>query len=290
MAKSAPAKFTLYTSTASQWAYVPHLALDQKGYNSDEYITRQIDLVDGENFAPEYVKINPNGTIPSLTSTSLQKPLIESTEILSYLDSLRPEGPSLFPKDAKQRSKTEQLIAHVHQSKLSTNLILLQARDPQELNAKRNSPWKDFIANRQKKLLKYSVSHPEIPLYISRTHENGKLNQLYNDNEIGTEHELFFHDSHQGYRDFATGLNELDSMLVLPYAAGDNITAADLHIVPWLAHALWGAGGNAIYDFEPLEKLIQKTVPDFVFGEKTKTWWKNISTVDAFKKSYPFLH
>lgn len=247
-------------------------------------------VVDGENFAPEYVKINPNGTIPSLTSTSLQKPLIDSTEILAYLDSLRPEGPSLFPKDTKKRSKTEELIAHVHQPKLSTNLILLQARDAQELNAKRNSPSKNFIANRQRRLLKYIVAHPEIPLYTSRTHENGKLYQLYNDSEIGPEHEQFFRDSHQGYKDFAAGLNELDSMLVLPYAPGDNITAADLHIVPWLAHALWGAGGNAIYDFDPLEKLIQKSVPNFEFGEKTKTWWKNISTTDMFKKNYPSLH
>lgn len=246
--------------------------------------------MDGENFAPEYVEINPNGTIPSLTSASLLEPLIESADIVKYLDSNHPKGSSLFPADPKQRSKVEELIAHVHQPRLSTNLILLQARDSQELDIKKAGFPKVFIANRQEKLAKYGATHPEIPLYLSRTAENGKLNHLYNTREVGQAHEKFFADSHQGYKDFADGLNELDSMIVLPYAAGDMVTAADMHIVPWLAHALWGAGGKSIDEFEPLKELIRKSVPDFEFGEKTKTWWRNISATNSFKKNYPNLH
>ena len=147
-------QFTLYTSDASQWAYVAHLTIDEKGYEPSEYIVKQIGLgkqphkitdlipnaglvVDGENFAPEYVQINPNGTIPSLTSSSLPEPLVDSKDILRYLDSNHPKGPSLFPADPKQRHKIEELIAHVRQPKLSTNLIPLQARDTQELGAKK---------------------------------------------------------------------------------------------------------------------------------------------------------
>jgi glutathione S-transferase len=300
-------QFTLYTSDASQWAYVAHLTIDEKGYEPSEYIVKQIGLgkqphkitdlipntglvVDGENFAPEYVQINPNGTIPSLTSSSLPEPLVDSKDILRYLDSNHPKGPSLFPADPKQRHKIEELIAHVHQPKLSTNLILLQARDAQELGAKKASFWKDFVRNRQRKLIKYGATHPNIPLYLLRTPENGKLYHIYNASEIGPKHDQFFADSRQGYKDFAAGLNELDSMIVLPYAAGDKVTAADLHIVPWLAHALWGAGGKTIEEFEPLKELIKQSVPGFEFGDNTMTWWRNISGTDSFQKNYPSLH
>ncbi|KAJ5145902.1 uncharacterized protein N7515_000466 [Penicillium bovifimosum] len=289
MNDTASPQITLFTSTASQWAYVAHLTLDEKGYDPSEYSVKQIGLVEGENFAPEYVKINPNGTIPSMTSASLPEPLVDSADILKYLDSNRSKGSSLFPGDPKQRSKVEELIAHVHQPQLSTNLILLQARDVQEMNAKKAGIWKVFVGNRQEKLTKYGAAHPEIPLYASRTPENGQLYRLYN-TEIGPEHQQFFDDSHQGYKDFAAGLNKLDSMLVLPYAVGEKVTAADMHIVPWFAHALWGAGGEKIQDLHPLEDLIKKSVPDFKIGERIKAWWKNISATESFKKNYPNLH
>ncbi|KAJ5611043.1 hypothetical protein N7510_007762 [Penicillium lagena] len=283
-------QFTIYTSTASQWAYVPQLALVQEGYNPSEYDSQHIDLVGGENFNPDYLKINPNGTIPSLTSPALQRPLIESVDILEYLDSFRREKFPLFPTNAEQRSRVNDLIAHVHQEKLSTNLILLKARDLSELNAKRASLWNDFLVNRQKKLIKYGAAHPEIPLYQIRIQENGKLYDIYKNQKGGTALDQFFSDSEHDYQVFATGLDKLDTMLILPYAVGDNVTAADLHVVPWLAHALWGAGGSQVYDFNPLEKLIQKSVPQFCFGEKTKAWWQNISKTNAFRKNYPALH
>ncbi|KAJ5550938.1 hypothetical protein N7461_005636 [Penicillium sp. DV-2018c] len=289
MASTASPQLTLFTSPASQWAYVAHLTLDEKGYHPSEYAVKEIGLVQGENFAPEYVKINPNGTIPSMTSTSLPKPLVDSADIVKFLDSNPSKGPSLFPDDPKQRAKVDELIAHVHQSQLSTNLILLQARDEQEMNAKKSAMWKDFVVARQEKLTKYGAAHPEIPLYASRTPENGQLYRLYN-TEIGPDHQQFFEASRQGYRDFAAGLNKLDSMLVLPYAAGEKVTAADIHVVPWFAHALWGAGGEKIQDLRPLEELIQKSVPDFKIGERIKSWWTNISATESFKKNYPHLH
>ncbi|KAH8801733.1 hypothetical protein F5884DRAFT_526012 [Xylogone sp. PMI_703] len=284
-----PTKITVYSSKASQWASVAHLTLEEKGYQPDEYIVEEIDLVGGENFHPDYVKINPNGTIPSLTAPNLSKPLIESADVLAFLDGQRQDKPSLFPKDAAQRQRVNQLISHVHQDKLSTNLILLQARDEQEMNEKKNAIWKQFLANRQEKLTKYGAQHPEIPLYASRTKDNGAVHELYN-TEIGPAHQHFFKATDDAYKGFADGLRELDSLLVLPYAAGESVTAADIHIVPWLAHGLWGAGGSNIFDFEPLEKLIQKSDPNFTFGDRTKTWWKNISETQSFKKVFPALH
>jgi glutathione S-transferase len=246
--------------------------------------------VTGDNFDPDYVKINPNGTVPSLTSDMLAEPLIDSADILEYLDSLRPEATPLFPKDPEQLRRVEALIAHVHQPQLSTNLILLQARDDAELEAKKASFWNDFIGNRQEKLVRYSSSHPEVPLYASRVASNGALYNVYSAEEGGSEREEFFAETLRGYEIFAAGLDQLDSMLVLPYAAGDRVTAADLHIVPWLAHALWGAGGVEVEDFGPLQTLTRKSVAEFEFGEKTRAWWKNVSASESFRRIYPYLH
>lgn len=290
MGATAPPKFTLYSDVASQWAYVPHLALDEKGYKPDEYEVKQVGLLDAENFNPEYIKINPNGTIPSLTSASLSKPLTESADIVKYLDSNRPNGRPLFPIDAKLLSKVEELITHVHQERLSTNLILLQARDAEEFHAKTSSPMKSFVDKRQEKLVKYGLAHPELSLYAMRTPDNGHLYRLYNSEEISPEHEQFFEASRQGYRDYAVGLDKLNSMLVLPYAVGDEVTAADVHIIPWLAHAMWAAGAKSIDDFEALRKLVARSVPGFEFGENIKIWWRNVAARESFKNNYPSLH
>jgi len=225
-----------------------------------------------------------------LTSDTLAEPLIESGDILEYLDAGHPERPSLFPESPEQRRKVQELIAHVHQDQLSTNLILLDARNVPELEEKKASGWNGFIGNRREKLVKYSASHPEVPLYAPRIASNGRLYDIYNGKETGSDREDWFAESLQGYKDFAAGLDELDSILSLPYAAGDRVTAADLHIVPWLAHALWDAGGAQVDDFNPLQTLIRKSVPEFAFGSKTKEWWKNISATETFKKNYPSLH
>ncbi|KAJ5131336.1 uncharacterized protein N7515_007375 [Penicillium bovifimosum] len=248
--------FTLYTSDASHWAYGAHLTLDEQGYDPSEYEVKQIGLVDGVMERISHLntsKFSPDGTIPSLISAALQEPLVESADVLKYLDSNLSKGPSLLPENPKQHSKIEEPIAHVHQPQLSINLILLQARDVQELNPKKASFWNDFVDSRQDKLTKYGAAHLEIPLL-----------------DLIPEHERFFDDSHQGYKVFPAGLRELDSMLVMPYAAGERVTAADMHIVPCFAHALWAAGGETIYEFGPLEELIRKSVPDFEFGERTK--------------------
>jgi len=44
------------------------------------------------------------------------------------------------------------------------------------------------------------------------------------------------------------------------------------------------------FDFGPLEALIQKTVPNFKVGPKTREWWSNMSKRESFKKVYPNLH
>jgi glutathione S-transferase len=245
--------------------------------------------VTAKNFEPDYLKINPNGTIPSLTAPSLAKPLVDSVEILEYLDRSRPDTTPLTPTDSSSKARVKQLIDLVHSAQADTNLILLQARSYGELEGKKKSMWMTFLSNRQATLEKYRAEDPAHPFYERRAAENGALLQLYT-SEPTAEHTKFFERTHAQYRDFAAGLDHLNTLLALPYAAGESVTAADLHIVPWLAHAMWGAGGHEIDDFAPLEKLIQVSVPEFHIGVRIREWWDTISHRESFKECYPTLH
>ncbi|KAL2807900.1 hypothetical protein BJX63DRAFT_410928 [Aspergillus granulosus] len=282
-------KLTLYSYTGSQWAYVAHLGLNEKGYEPDDYDVVDVDLMTAQNFDPEYLQINPNGTIPSLNGPSFAEPLTDSVDILEYLDRLHPDMMALIPVDPSSKQRVKQLIDFIHSAQMDTNLILLLARSQEELESKKKGQWMTFLSNRQSALEKYAAENPSHPFYTSKAAENGAIFQLY-EKELTPQHTEFFARTHSQYRDFAVGLDTLNSLLVLPYAAGPTVTAADMHIVPWLAHAMWGAGGHEIHDFEPLERLIQKSAPEFQIGEKIKKWWTNMSQRESFRQCYHSLH
>lgn len=210
-------------------------------------------------------------------------------DILRYVDSLGEA--TLVPKDSKVQQKAQQIIDHVHSADVNTNVILFDARDTKEMEAKKASKWKDFLQNRQNKLEQEHKAAPDNAFYSFKREENEALNKLYAA-EIGIDHQQFFEISHYQYRTFASGMTKLEDILVLPFAAGDSLTEADLHVIPWLSHAMRGAGTEPtdIHNFGPLEELIRKSDPEFNVGPKTKEWWKTVSETKSFKKVYPILH
>jgi glutathione S-transferase len=60
-----------------------------------------IDFAKGEHKQPDYLRINPNGLVPSLVDGDLR--LWESTAIMQYVADLHGETP-LFPRDPKLRA------------------------------------------------------------------------------------------------------------------------------------------------------------------------------------------
>ena len=83
--------FNAKQSTCSQKV---RLALVEKGLVFDERI---LDLFGGDQLKPEYLKINPNGVVPTLVDEG--NPVIDSSVIIEYLDDvdattpLRPQDP-----------------------------------------------------------------------------------------------------------------------------------------------------------------------------------------------------
>lgn len=255
-----------------------------------ELIEKLINIgeVNAENFKPEYLAINPMGTVPSLVSPSLSQPLVDSRNILEYLDrSKQAENSSnLVPPSVEERATVDQLIDQVHSDDVSTNILLFMARDKEELEANKRYGRHVFLHNRQKALEQYRSQFPDNPFYGPKLKENGSVDRIY-ETQDSDELDEFFRSSELAYRSFISGLAKLDSMLNLPYAAGNNITAADLHIAPWLSHAMMAVGTENITDLDPLESHLQKTSPQFTIGKNTREWWFRMNQRTSFKEFFP---
>ena len=82
------------------------LCLEEKGLAWEGHV---VDMEKLEHHSPEYLKINPNGVVPSLIHDG--RPLYESGTICEYLDETFPEPP-LRPADAYGRATMRNWIRH----------------------------------------------------------------------------------------------------------------------------------------------------------------------------------
>lgn len=80
---------TLYHNGPSTCSQKVRLILELKNLS---YNSKEVNLLAGEQHAPEYVKLNPNHVVPTLITKDAV--LIESNLILEYLDDAYPEIPA----------------------------------------------------------------------------------------------------------------------------------------------------------------------------------------------------
>jgi glutathione S-transferase len=104
----------LYHNDMSVCAAKVRIVLAEKGL---EWKGHTLNLRAGEALKPEYLRLNPNGVVPTLVHDG--QVVIESTVICEYLDDVWPETP-LRPRDPYARTRmrlwTKQLDEGVHAS------------------------------------------------------------------------------------------------------------------------------------------------------------------------------
>ena len=91
--------FTLYHHGSSVCAAKVRFAMAEKGLDWEGVY---IDILKGEQFAPEYLALNPKGVVPTLVHDDLVIP--DSTVIIEYLDQIAPET-SVHPTDPWERAQ-----------------------------------------------------------------------------------------------------------------------------------------------------------------------------------------
>jgi glutathione S-transferase len=88
----------LYHNINSVCAQKVRIALKEKGQEAEDHIL----TLRGDQNEPEYLKLNPNGVVPTLVHDG--RPIVESSLILYYIDDMFPDPP-LMPKEPRSRHR-----------------------------------------------------------------------------------------------------------------------------------------------------------------------------------------
>src|SRR5882724_688323 len=102
----------LYHTSHSTCSQKVRLTLAEKGLpeRNKDWIEHDVDLNKFQQLTPEYLKLNPNGVVPTLVHDG--QPLIESSALLEYLEEIIPE-PSLVPADNVGRAKMRAWMRYI---------------------------------------------------------------------------------------------------------------------------------------------------------------------------------
>ena len=130
---------TLYHWEPNANSGKPILAMEEKELKFESHY---LDLLNFDQHSPEYLKINPMGTIPALVHDDLM--LNESTAIMEYVDAAF-DGPPLRPSDPEERWRMRWWMKFCDQyyapsaSMMGWNAFIgpsVRSKDPDELKRK----------------------------------------------------------------------------------------------------------------------------------------------------------
>jgi glutathione S-transferase len=100
--------FTLYNAPQSTCSQRVRFVLNAKGLSFEE---RKLDLLAGDQLAPEYLALNPNGVVPTLDHDG--NIVIDSSVIIEYLDEIAPEPAGFTPAAPVARARMRALMRFI---------------------------------------------------------------------------------------------------------------------------------------------------------------------------------
>ena len=100
--------FTLYNAPQSTCSQRVRFVLNAKGLPFEE---KKLDLLAGDQLAPEYLALNPNGVVPTLDHDG--NIVIDSSVIIEYLDEIAPEPASFTPRAPVTRAQMRALMRFI---------------------------------------------------------------------------------------------------------------------------------------------------------------------------------
>jgi len=156
--------FKLYQARLAVCAIKVRLVLAEKGV---EWEPINLNLRAGEQHQPEYLKLNPNGVVPTLIHEDMV--FIESSVIMQYLDEIFPT-PSLQPSDPVERARMRMWMKRVDEYLHPGNATLtyamvhaaeMRTKSPQELEDYYKGVPNPITRARQKAAIELGMEAPE---------------------------------------------------------------------------------------------------------------------------------
>src|SRR5499425_3148942 len=100
--------FTLYNAPQSTCSQRVRFVLNAKRLPFEEV---KLNLLEGDQLKPEYLKLNPNGVVPTLDHDGAI--IIDSSVIIEYLDEISPGPESFTPEAPAERAKMRALMRFI---------------------------------------------------------------------------------------------------------------------------------------------------------------------------------
>lgn len=98
--------FTLYNAPQSTCSQRVRFVLNAKALPFDEV---KLDLLEGDQLKPDYLKLNPNGVVPTLVHDGAA--VIDSAVIMEYLEEVEP--PQFTPEAPRERAAMRSLMRFI---------------------------------------------------------------------------------------------------------------------------------------------------------------------------------
>jgi glutathione S-transferase len=137
----------LYNAPQSTCSQRVRFTLHEKNLAFSEL---KLDLFSGDQLRPEYLKINPNGVVPSLVHDG--RVIIDSAVIIEYLSEVFPEPAPLVPHDAVARAAMRSLIRYIDE--VPTPAVRVPSYNIAFLPHYRDMSEADFVALAESKPLR----------------------------------------------------------------------------------------------------------------------------------------
>ena len=236
---------TLYHGVTSTCSKRVRITLAEKGV---EWESVHLNLAKRENLDPEYLKLNPNGVVPTLVHHD--RALYESNFIIEYLDEVFPE-PALRPADPYERAHMRiwmDRIEHVLHRNINTVSWIKQDRykrfdgmTPDELQAVFDSQATEEKRAILKKRLADGVSEGDMDFAEARVAEVLDLME--------------------------------EQLQDRPWLCGTSLSLADISVAPFM---------------ERFEANKMAGLTDWNKRPKLGDWWQRMKARESFKTAFAF--
>jgi glutathione S-transferase len=100
--------FTLYNAPQSTCSQRVRFVLNAKKL---EFAEIKLDLLAGDQLKPDYLKLNPNGVVPTLDHDGAI--IVDSSVIIEYLDEIAPEPEGFTPRAPAERAAMRALMRFI---------------------------------------------------------------------------------------------------------------------------------------------------------------------------------
>lgn len=265
-------KAVLYGFPISIWASCPILASAELDVDID---VKVVNLADGGNFDPEFLKLNPNGTLPTLVHDG--KSFGSTATVIDYLVSI----------SSKKVAPATSITTVVHESNVDPNFAFVASQNDDELAKVSTSIAAAFTASRLDGLKKHAASpegEPHKEFYDKNIAKISASDALFKGTAPDERKQEFFALSAALWVSIKVFIFETlpAAITVGPFIGGAAPGVDDYHVAGWLARIAFLSGAHK--SDEGIAALEKRFGP---LPEKVELYWTAWTARDSWVKAYP---